>query len=132
MSQVRFFIVLCGLLALRGLLVVWDTIAHYERYQTLNVVGSLPVRAGLNLVFALVFLRVAWGLWRRQRAAYRALPYAIAAYLGVNLLWFRAFAQNDFDQGRWGFALVTSLILMCYILWRWRRMKKKYLETTDD
>lgn len=132
MWRLRFLIGLCVILGLRGLAVMTDVIVNYEKYQRLNVVGSLPVRAGVNGLVGLVFLGLAWGLVKGSQRSFYALPYWVVGYLTFNWLWFAVYAQSAFDQARLGFATATSIILMGFILRTWIRLKKSYSENKND
>ena len=94
--------------------------------QTLNDLSAqtalgLPyppfLRAGIAVLWMIVFVGLAVGFFRRSALALRLFAPAITAYCGWSLLWLLFFARADYDRGRAAFQLVITLIVLAPIWW---------------
>ncbi len=91
---------------------IWFAIDNIEFYRDLNATPPLALYIGSNLAWGLVFLFVTMGFWRQRRWALATIWWALTSYLVFEVIWFAAFAQTTYDQGRLGFIVVVTIIAL--------------------
>jgi cytochrome bd-type quinol oxidase subunit 2 len=122
MWALRLSVLVCFLLAIRGLGSAWTIIDTLEQYRTLAA-GNWLIRVLIQAGFGVGFLVVGMGLWRRRRWAYHVWLPLLIAYTIIDVLWFVLYAQAEFDRQRLPFVLVTSFLGVCLLGWLTRRMR---------
>lgn len=78
-------------------------------------------RVGLAVIWAIVWVGLAVGLWRTLRPARTATIAAVALYMSIQVVLRAASAVSLYEQGRWPFLLGVGLLatgLVSFILTR--------------
>lgn len=108
----RLLLAQTGLIVIRSGGRIWFALANIGFYHDLQATPPLILYIGSNLAWGVVFLLITINLWRRQRAALKTIWRALVAYTIFEVIWFAAFAQTAYDQGRLGFIIFMATLIL--------------------
>ena len=124
MCSLRILIAICLLLGIRGIGVAWTVLTKLDLYRAVHAAGPWWLRVILNAIWGIIFIMLAWGLWRRRWWAYRAFLPALFTYAIFAFFWLALFVQAVYDRQRLASVAVTSAIGLCFALWLTTRVHR--------
>ncbi len=106
---------------------------NYRTLAAFQTTPAPPVRLGIALVWAFLFLGMARALWRRRPFARTAIPLFLILYALIELSSLIFFAQSPSARQSWLLNSLFYLALILFSVWGLRRTAvKNYFEERPE